>query len=350
MARHINIHSDVNEGNIRGDVLELNNGDLVAHAYISGGDRFITKSTDGGATWTTKYTHVNGKNIALSLRYIAKNGSIYFGAKWIGEETVLKGYVLRSKDEGETWEKVLIGEGAGFWRMDEDSNGVLYTNEYGHISYNIWKSEDGGDTWSKWFSYPGPPGTINHVHTIFIDSNDNFYTSFGDPTWAPYNNTYKLNANGTLGDLISSEGNGWTAWVETASGKIFGGSDAPPDGVYEYHPLTNTYTQPLQINTEFGIGGYIYDLQVGKHGVIYALLDAYHTVFASIDDGVSWVRMDYAKDSTSSSTTAFALNVNINAPSGRLFISRNGNYYSFPDYTKAELLALYTSTLTIKTA
>ncbi len=53
MSKTINIWESVVEGNIRGDVIELDNGHLVAHAYISGGDRFITKSTDGGVNWVT---------------------------------------------------------------------------------------------------------------------------------------------------------------------------------------------------------------------------------------------------------------------------------------------------------
>ncbi|MFQ5742395.1 MAG: WD40/YVTN/BNR-like repeat-containing protein [Acidobacteriota bacterium] len=143
------------------NVIYVGTGSGCPRGNISVGDG-IYKSTDGGKTWEHKGLPQAGQipEIAIhpqnpDLVYVAALGHI-FGAN---EE---RG-IYRSKDGGESWEKVLfVSDRTGFYdvAMNPRNPREIYaaawtverkpwTIDSGSEEGGIWKTTDGGDTWKK---------------------------------------------------------------------------------------------------------------------------------------------------------------------------------------------------------
>ena len=148
-------------------------GESAIRGNTSHGDG-VYKSTDGGKTW--KRIGLEDSRQILRIRVHPKNPDIVYvaaqGHVWGPNEQ--RG-VFRSKDGGKTWERVLYrGDKAGACDLtiDPTNPSVLYaglweayrkpwTLESGGPSSGIFKSTDGGDTWTDITRNQGlPKGTI----------------------------------------------------------------------------------------------------------------------------------------------------------------------------------------------
>ncbi len=152
------------------NVIYVGTGEASIRSNVSNGDG-VYKSTDGGQTW---------RNVGLEdTRHISRirihpdNPDLVYvaalGHAWGRNEQ--RG-VFRSTDGGESWEKVLYksdGAGAIDLSMDQTNPRILYSAiwqvqrypwsiESGGEESGIWKSTDGGDTWSELTGKPGLPG------------------------------------------------------------------------------------------------------------------------------------------------------------------------------------------------
>lgn len=341
--------SDISVGNIIGSVLELNDGSLIAGATQEGA--WIKKSIDGGLTWTTKYTYPGGWFICRTI-FQDSRGYVYLGITKSGVNVP----ILRSVDNGENWSIVATVECDGVWHIVEDALGYLYCNEYSVDvvavvqGRNIWRSIDEGATWHKWYTNNRD---IRHCHWIYVTTDQRYFTGFGDIDFtSEAGKSYELTQNGEEIREISAFGNGHTNIIEADNGDIFLQGDTVPNYVYKLNKYTNQVEQYLSILNEFGS---IYDHVSeqgpvkGKDGVIYFSL---HTksaepsyILASADDGVTWCIINYV----SHNQEPRYVSVNRQIVGSRVYIGFKGtaNYVSIPDYTRAELRALYTSYLTI---
>ncbi len=154
------------------NIIYVGTGDSCIRNDVTHGDG-IYKSTDGGRTWVNvglQDTHHIGKIRVHpddpNLVYVAAVGHI-FGPN------VERG-VYRSKDGGRNWEQVLFkSENAGAidLSMDQSNPRILYaaiwqaqrypwTISSGGPDSGIWKSVDGGDTWTELSNNPGLPEGI----------------------------------------------------------------------------------------------------------------------------------------------------------------------------------------------
>lgn len=159
--------------------------DDILYGYY---DNELVKSTDNGRTWIAVYKFTEGEGNRRV--WIDSRGRIFAGGN--------TGKMYMSKDNGNNWVVSLKfvcqnaplsnGKSEGFgtlWNMDEDSLGNLYVGEYGgewdaNCAY-IYKSTNGGLTWSIAYdslAY-GWPG--RHIHMVKVDKkNDYIYATQGD--------------------------------------------------------------------------------------------------------------------------------------------------------------------------
>jgi hypothetical protein len=303
------------------------------------------------------------------LNFLDSRGYIYFGTE-SGSGNVVAS-IVRSVDNGLTFTKVLTVESSAPWYMIEDDNGDLLLNEYStgsqnsleKYAYHVWKSTDDGENWTKFYSHPpqstpGAKDSIRHIHLLARDSEGTKYISFGETGWGTDGgSTFVLNDNGTLGQLITTIGNGMTAGGEAENGDFFFATDGIPNGVYLLNKQTNTVEKKVDLTDLAGIdkGSDVFDFALGKHGVLYGLLHGAGGVdmvppslIASADNGMTWIQLKFLANMDNNSA-GIHLTLNKNYQNSRLYISLSvAPYISIPDYTKAQLKSLYTSTLTIK--
>jgi len=151
-------------------------GESPIRGNVSHGDG-VYKSTDGGKTW--KHIGLEDTRQISRIRVNPKNPDIVFvaaqGHVWAPNAD--RG-VFRSKDGGKTWQKVLFRSdkaGACDLIIDPTNPNVIYagfwevyrkpwTLESGGPGSGIFKSTDGGDTWTEITRNPGlPKGMIGIV-------------------------------------------------------------------------------------------------------------------------------------------------------------------------------------------
>ncbi|HKK08519.1 MAG TPA: glycosyl hydrolase, partial [Gemmatimonadota bacterium] len=157
------------------NVIYVGTGEPDPRGDISFGDG-VYKSTDGGETWTNvglKDTRHIGE-IAVNPRdpdvvYVAALGHAFGPNEQRG--------VFRSRDGGKTWEKVLYRDentGAVDLAMDPSNPRILYAalwqvRRYPYKLVNggpgsgLYRSTDGGDTWSEVKGHGLPSGTIGRM-------------------------------------------------------------------------------------------------------------------------------------------------------------------------------------------
>ncbi len=151
-------------------------GESPIRGNVSHGDG-VYKSTDGGKTW--KHIGLEDTRQISRIRVHPKNPDIVYvaaqGHVWAPNAD--RG-IFRSKDGGKTWQKVLFRSdkaGACDLIMDPTNPNVLYagmwevyrkpwTLESGGPGSGIFKTTDGGDTWTEITRNPGlPKGMIGIV-------------------------------------------------------------------------------------------------------------------------------------------------------------------------------------------
>jgi len=151
-------------------------GESPIRGNVSHGDG-VYKSTDAGKTW--KRVGLEDTRQISRIRVHPKNPDIVYVAAQghVWAPNAERG-IFRSKDGGKTWQKVFYRSdkaGASDLIMDPTNANILYagfwevyrkpwTLESGGSGSGIFKSTDGGDTWSEITRNPGlPKGMIGIV-------------------------------------------------------------------------------------------------------------------------------------------------------------------------------------------
>jgi len=193
-------------------------GESAIRGNVSHGDG-VYKSTDAGKTW--KRIGLEDSRQISRIRVHPKNPDIVYvaaqGHVWGPNEQ--RG-IFRSKDGGKTWEKILYRSdkaGACDLALDPGNPNVLYaglwevyrkpwTLESGGPGSGIFKSTDGGDTWTEITRNQGlPHGTIGIVGIAvspvnsdrvwaIIEAEDGgvFRSDNGGRTWSKINEERRL--------------------------------------------------------------------------------------------------------------------------------------------------------------
>jgi len=158
------------------NVLYVGEGEQTVRGNVSSG-RGLWRSTDAGKTW--KFIGLKDSEHIGRIRVHPQNPDLVYvaamGNLWRpGEQRGL----YRSRDGGNTWERILYaGEEAGAVDLILDPNNprILYASTWqirrngyrmdsGGPGSHLWKSTDGGDSWTKLTDRPGfPTGTIGII-------------------------------------------------------------------------------------------------------------------------------------------------------------------------------------------
>jgi photosystem II stability/assembly factor-like uncharacterized protein len=200
------------------DVVYIGMGETCIRGNIMPGDG-VYRSTDAGKTWT----HIGFANsdAIATIRVDASNPDIVFVASFgrYGVPSEERG-VFKSSDGGKTWRKVLYRDaktGGVDISIDHANPRVMYAamweafrTEYtmssGGPGSGLFKSTDGGESWTEITRNPGLPAGIdgkigvavsgadpNRVYTIVENENGGLFSSDdAGATWKLVNNNRNI--------------------------------------------------------------------------------------------------------------------------------------------------------------
>jgi photosystem II stability/assembly factor-like uncharacterized protein len=200
------------------NVIYVGGGEVTVRGNVSSGYG-MWKSQDAGQTWTAIGLE-NSRHIPR-IRIHPKNPDLVYAAVMgdLFKSSEERG-VYRSKDGGQTWEKILYANadaGAVDLTFDPNNPRILYAStwrirrtpyslESGGEGSALWKSTDGGDTWTEITGNKGlPKGTIGIIGVTvspvnsqrvwaIIENKDGgvFRSDDGGKTWKKTNSERKL--------------------------------------------------------------------------------------------------------------------------------------------------------------
>ena len=200
------------------NVIYVGGGEVTVRGNVSSGYG-LWKSVDAGETWTFKGLP-NSKHIPR-IRIHPKNPDLVYAAVMgdLFKSSDERG-VYRSKDGGDTWEKVLFSNadaGAVDLTFDPNNARILYASTWrirrtpyslssGGEGSALWKSTDSGDTWTEITRNEGLPSglvgiigvTVSPVNSqrvwAIIESLEGgvFRSDDGGKTWSKINDERKL--------------------------------------------------------------------------------------------------------------------------------------------------------------
>ncbi|MBC2838317.1 glycosyl hydrolase [Robiginitalea sp. SC105] len=168
------------------DIVYIGMGEVQLRGSITQGDG-VYKSTDAGETWT--HLGLEETQAVARIRIHPENPDLVYVAA-LGHpygENEERG-VFRSADGGATWEKVLYVSpkaGAVDLIIDRNNPEVLYATTWevyrkawkmwgGGGDSKLWKSTDGGDTWTDLTGNPGmPEGPIGKIGVTVSPADSN---------------------------------------------------------------------------------------------------------------------------------------------------------------------------------
>lgn len=252
------------------NVIYVGGGEVTVRGNVSSGWG-MWKSEDAGATWQ-EIGLKNSRHIPR-IRIHPKNPDLVYAAVMgdLYKSSTERG-VYRSRDGGKTWERILFANadaGAVDLTFDPNNPRILYAStwrirrtpyslESGGEGSALWKSTDGGDTWTNISNNEGLPGGIWGISGVTVSPVNS------NRVWAIIENNkggvYRSDDAGKTWRLVNKERKlRQRAWYYT---RIYADTQ-DEDGVYvmnvRYHKSTDggrtykTYNAPHGDHHDFWI-------------------------------------------------------------------------------------------------
>ena len=222
------------------NVVYVGTGEACLRSDVSHGDG-VYKSTDGGKTWMNVGLG-NTRHIARIRIHPHNPDLVYVAALGHGYGQNPERGVFRSKDGGNTWEKVLFKSeraGAIDISMDPTNPRILYAAIFqvlrrpwdmssGGPDSSLYKSIDGGDTWTELSDNPGMPRGIKGRIGVAVspskpervwalieaEAGGLFRSDDGGAAWELVNNSRDLRRRAwSYTHLFADPQNSETCWV-----------------------------------------------------------------------------------------------------------------------------------------
>ncbi|MDN3204410.1 VPS10 domain-containing protein [Algoriphagus sediminis] len=269
------------------DVVYIGGGETQLRGSITQGDG-VYKTTDGGKTW--RHLGLNETQAIARIRVHPTDPDIVFVAALghVYGENEERG-VFRSKDGGNTWDKVLFVSdkaGAADLIIDRNNPNVIYASTWqvyrkawkmwgGGPDCGLWKSTDGGDTWEELTEMPGmPEGPIGKIGVAvspadsdrvwaIVEANEGgvFRSDDAGATWKRVNSERKLRQRAFYysrlvpdpfdKDVVYGLNVGF--WKSTDGGETFDIRIRPPHG--DHHDLWIDPNDPMRMISANDGGG-----------------------------------------------------------------------------------------------
>ena len=236
----------------------------------------ILKSTDGGENWSPINTGIpaeNGNRFLGFLEMHPSNPQILFAAS--GNNVWGNGGVFRTTDGGLNWTKVLSDDIFTMVTFSLSNPDVVYAGS----AAAIYRSDDGGDTWQKFWKQAeycwGPPGVrggfpIGAVvdpddpMTIFINNyqGGNFKSTDGGQTWVDASKGY---TGAELSDIATNANSPVTVYAigrsgpfrSLSGGERWAGLAYSPAAFPDWYAVAVNPTNPNEILISDELGGVI---------------------------------------------------------------------------------------------
>lgn len=285
------------------DLVFIGTGESCIRGNIMPGDG-VYRSRDGGDTW--EHVGFRDSHAISKIRIHPTNPNIVFVASFgkYGGPSEERG-VFKSADGGDTWRKVLYRDdrtGAIDISIDRNDPDVIYAalweayrKEYkassGGPGSGLFKSTDGGETWTEITRNPGlpPEGPVGRIGVSVSRANSN--------------RVYALVENDE-GGLFSSDDAGAT-WTRVNDDRSIRQRAFYYTHVFaDPHDEDVVYVENTSLFRSEDGGETLDNINNGTHGDFHALWldpdDATHLVVGndgggavSTDTGASWTREDY---------------------------------------------------------
>src|SRR3990172_2624071 len=226
----------------------------VGHAFGRNAERGVFRSTNGGRTWE-KVLFLSDSTGAIDLSMDVRNPRVLYAAMWRAERKpwtfysgALEGGIYKTTDGGDTWTKLtnglptgVIGK-IGLAVSAANPDKVYAVVEAGDGQGGVYRSDDAGASWSRVNSAYGPlqrPWYYNHLfadpadeHTIYIATDEFLKSVDGGVTFAEIDTPH-----GDNHDLWINP-NDPNTWIEANDG----GGTITFDGGRTWSPQTNQPT------------------------------------------------------------------------------------------------------------